>query len=290
MIVPGLFLMVVLGLLSQNLQARLRSFVHRQRIFVLAAPVILTATFAAAAWNAHAGSLRLTLLVLVYTLVPTLLVAWPGGRPGEARWSDMAGILALWLPLEFAAGASLVPKAAQGYLHAVAYGVSIVLALWLFLIVRGLKGIKYNLPRSAKDLLNPVVGFVLLAPVLAVIGLLTGFLSPVHTPHVALWKVGLRYLVIFCATALPEEILFRGLIQNWMMQRFGATNRTLFAAGFIFGCSHLNNGPLPSPNWRYMILATLAGVVFGRVFQKSTSILSSASLHAAVDTVKYAIF
>ena len=45
-----------------------------------------------------------------------------------------------------------------------------------------------------------------------------------------------------------------------------------------------------SPAQRYMILATLAGVVFGRVFQKSPSILSSASLHAAVDTVKYAIF
>src|SRR5690349_16232728 len=99
MIVPGLFLIVVLGLLSQNLQARLRSLVHRQPLFVLAAPAIPTATFAAAAWNAHAGSLRLALLVLVYTLVPTLLVAWPGGRPGEARWSDMAAILALWLPL-----------------------------------------------------------------------------------------------------------------------------------------------------------------------------------------------
>jgi membrane protease YdiL (CAAX protease family) len=74
------------------------------------------------------------------------------------------------------------------------------------------------------------------------------------------------------------------------MQRFGATNRTLLAAGFIFGCSHLNNGPQSLPNWRYMILATLAGVVFGRVFQKSTSILSSVSLHAAVDTAKYAFF
>ena len=39
-----------------------------------------------------------------------------------------------------------------------------------------------------------------------------------------------------------------------------------------------------------VILATLAGIVFGRVFQKSTSIVSSVSLHAAVDTVKYAIF
>jgi uncharacterized protein len=167
--------------------------------------------------------------------------------------------------------------------------VAIVLALWLFLIYRGMKGVKYNLPRR-QDLLYPAIGFALLAPVLGVLGLLLGFLGPMHAPHVAAYKVGLRYLIIFGATALPEEILFRGLIQNWIMQRFGESGWTLLAAGFIFGCSHLNNGPLPTPNWRYMILATIAGVVFGRVFQKSSSILSSASLHAAVDTVKYAIF
>jgi membrane protease YdiL (CAAX protease family) len=129
-----------------------------------------------------------------------------------------------------------------------------------------------------------------LAPVLAALGLVLGFLPPMHAAHVAWLKIPLRYLVILCATALPEEILFRGLIQNWLMQTFGDGFRTLLAAGFIFGCSHLNNGPQPLPNWRYMILATLAGVVFGRVFQKSSSILSSASLHAAVDTVKYAFF
>jgi membrane protease YdiL (CAAX protease family) len=290
MIVPGLLLVIVLGLLSQKIQARLRRLAQRRTSIVLLAPVLLTAIFAATAYSAGARSLRLTLLVLTYTLAPTLLVLLPRGANGEARWSDMAAILMLWLPLEFAAGASLVPKPAQGYLHAVAYGVAIVLALWLFLICRGLKGIKYNLPRSLKDLWNPLIGFLVLAPVLGVLGLLIGFLPSMHAPHVASGKIPLRYLVIFCATALPEEILFRGLIQNWIMQRFGANNRTLLAAGFIFGCSHLNNGPLPSPNWRYMILATLAGIVFGRVFQKSSSILSSASLHAAVDTVKYAFF
>jgi uncharacterized protein len=290
MIVPGLLLIVVLGFLSQSVQERLKPLVQRRRLLVLILPFLLTAVFGFAAWNVGAASGSLIVLVLAYTLAPALLVLLAGGPPGVARWSDMAGILMLWLPLEFAAGASLVPKPAQGYLHAVAYGVSIVLALWLFLICRALKGVKYSLPRSGKDLLNPIAGFLLLAPVLGVLGLLLGFLPGMHSPHVAWFKVATRYLVIFCATALPEEILFRGLIQNWIMQRFGANNRTLLAAGFIFGCSHLNNGPQPLPNWRYMILATLAGIVFGRVFQKSSSILSSASLHAAVDTVKYAFF
>jgi hypothetical protein len=69
-------------------------------------------------------------------------------------------------------------------------------------------------------------------------------------------------------TALPEEILFRGLIQNCIAQRFGTSTSTLLISAFIFGCAHLDNGPGPLPNWRYMILATIAGVAYGKVFRE----------------------
>jgi uncharacterized protein len=283
MVVPGLLLIVVLALLSQRMQAGLWLWVRGRRGAVLAGPLTLSGLFLLAAWSAGAWSPPLVLLVLGYTLAPTVAVML--SRPG---WVDFAAIGMLWLPLEFAAGASLVPKPVQGYLHTVGYGVAIVLALWLFLIYRGMKGIKYNLPRRREDLLNPLIGFAVVVPVLIGLGLWLGFLGPWHAPRFAWPKIGTRYLAIFCGTALPEEILFRGLIQNWLMQRFGASIWTLGAAGLIFGCAHLDNGPQPLPNWRYMILATIAGVVFGRVFQKSSSIISSASLHAAVNTVKYA--
>lgn len=155
MALPGLLLIIVLGLLSQGVQARLRSAVYRRRALILAGPLLLTAIFSVAAWTAGAASVPLSLLVLAYTLAPTLSVLLPRATVGVAHWADLAGILLLWLPLEFAAGASLVPKPAQGYLHAVAYGVAIVLALWLFLIYRALKGVKYNLPRRRQDLLYP---------------------------------------------------------------------------------------------------------------------------------------
>jgi len=96
--------------------------------------------------------------------------------------------------------------------------------------------------------------------------------------------------VILAATALPEEILFRGFIQNCLMQKFGANTRTLLVAALIFGCAHLNNGPQPLPNWRYMILATIAGAVYGKVFQESSSILASATLHALINTIKHTCF
>ena len=96
--------------------------------------------------------------------------------------------------------------------------------------------------------------------------------------------------VILVGTALPEEILFRSLIQNLIMLRFGASWRTLLAASLIFGCAHLDNGPQPLPNWRYMILATIAGVAYGKVFQRSSTVLSSAALHAMVDWTKHFFF
>jgi len=91
-------------------------------------------------------------------------------------------------------------------------------------------------------------------------------------------------------TALPEEILFRSLIQNWLMQRYGFTLRMLLLAGFIFGCAHLDNGPQPLPNWRYMILATIAGVAYGKVFQQSSTVFSSVTFHALVDATKHIWF
>jgi hypothetical protein len=96
--------------------------------------------------------------------------------------------------------------------------------------------------------------------------------------------------LIYAGTALPEEILFRSLIQNLLMQRFGSGAGTLLAASFIFGCAHLDNGPQALPNWRYMILATIAGVAYGKVFQKASSVLSSAGLHMLVDWTKHFFF
>ena len=64
----------------------------------------------------------------------------------------------------------------------------------------------------------------------------------------------------------------------------------MLLASLIFGCAHLDNGPQPLPNWRYMIMATIAGWAYGRVFQRSGSVMSAAGLHMAVDWTKHFFF
>jgi uncharacterized protein len=148
---------------------------------------------------------------------------------------------------------------------------------------------KYNPPRTARDWRLPLIGFAAVAPVLAIVGIAIGFIPPPHLPTRSIGSMAAAVGLIFVATALPEEILFRSLIQNLLMLRFGAGWRTLIAASGIFGAAHLDNGPAV-PNWRYAIEATIAGVAYGRVFQKASSVTSSAMLHMLVDWTKHFFF
>jgi membrane protease YdiL (CAAX protease family) len=282
---------LVLAFFSRALQDRLRKAFARRPGAVWLAPLLLTALFAAASVLAGAASVAIVAAVLAYTAAPTLCVFLAGRGPaGKPRAWDFIAILLLWLPLEFAAGARLVPRPAQGFLHSVAYGVAILLGLILFLCFRGFEGMKYNLPRRVSDFGLALAAFAMTAPVLIGVGILIGFLPSPHLPTATGGKMAAAIGIIFAGTALPEEILFRSLIQNLMMQRWGANLRTLLAAALIFGAAHLDNGPQPLPNWRYMILATVAGVAYGKVFQKGSSVVASASLHMLVDWTKHYFF
>ena len=284
-------LAAIFSLLAPGLQRRLQQLLHGRPSTLWAAPILLTAVFAAASWYAGAFGVPLTLMVLAYTLAPVAVAYWQGPavepRPGAL---DFLGIAILWFPIEFAAGGALVPRAAQGFLHSVAYGIAILLGLILWTGFRSFAGMKYNPPRRKRDLWLPLAGFGLLAPVLATVGIAIGFIPPPHLPTQSAGRMAAAIGIIYAATALPEEILFRALIQNLLMQRFGSTARTLLLASFIFGCAHLDNGPQPVPNWRYMIMATIAGYAYGKVFQKASTVLSSAGLHMMVDWTKHFFF
>src|ERR1700709_1041614 len=117
----------VLSLLAPGLQRQLRTLFRRRPAFIWALPVLFTTFFAAAMLVVDAFSLPLLLMMLAYTLAPISCTFFQG--PADApnpTGLDFLAILLLWLPIEFASGASLVPRAAQGFLHSVAYGIAIL--------------------------------------------------------------------------------------------------------------------------------------------------------------------
>jgi len=289
-LIAAIFLALILALLCLRLQDALRKLLAARPALLFLAPAILSGLFCGAAAAVGALTLPLAALILVYTFLPSVC-AWTIRHHPAPAWADFGIILLLWLPLELSVGGPFVPRPVQGILHMAAYGVSVTLGLVLFLLFRRLDGIKYRLPAHWRDFVNPLIAFAALAPVLMLLGRALGFLVPIHlpAPRSALAFAG-QFLLILAATALPEEILFRGLIQNSLMRKLGARETTLLFASFIFGAAHLNNGPGPLPNWRYMILATIAGYAYGKVFEKSSSIFASAFLHALVDSVKHWFF
>lgn len=289
MLVLAFLLLTILVFLAPVVRNCIRTALQSRPALLFAVPAVLTLLFSGLAVATGAFSVPLALLVLAYTFAP-VLAAYFEGPDRPPTWLDFAIILMLWLPLEFSAGQHLIPKPAQGFLHSVAYGIAILLGLTIFLGFRTLPDMKFNLP-SVRDLSYGLAAFLIAAPFLIAAGRLLDFIPPFHTPaHPSPRGIGVTFGAIFVGTALPEEILFRSLIQNWLMQRFGFTTPVLLVAAFIFGCAHLDNGPQPLPNWRYMILATIAGVAYGKAFQKSGSVFSSVTSHALVDATKHLFF
>jgi hypothetical protein len=83
--------------------------------------------------------------------------------------------------------------------------------------------------------------------------------------------------------ARPEELFFRGLMLNMLERRMG-TNRALAVTSLLFGLAHFNKRAAFF-NWRYVILAAIAGVFYGRAWLARRRLMASSITHATVDTV-----
>lgn len=285
--VIAVFLFILLALFAAPVQTRLRRWLQVGGTRVLLVPAAITAGFAVVLAGAAAPAF--IALAAVWAFAPALLVLSGGAGERPPRAADFAAILLLWLPLDFYAGKELLAREAWGLANITAHGAAVTLALFLFLVYRGLKGIKYNLPLRWSDVAYPAAALVIAAPVLAGVAWGVGFMGLFRMfSQFAPAGAGALFLKTLLGVGLPGELLFRGLIQNWLMQRFGESNAVVFGAAVIFGAAHLNNAP--APNWGYMALATVAGFIYGKVFQRSQTILAPASLHAAVNTARHIFF
>jgi membrane protease YdiL (CAAX protease family) len=102
--------------------------------------------------------------------------------------------------------------------------------------------------------------------------------------------VGILFLI-----AIPEELLFRGIIQNLLERALpGAKWLPLVLASLIFGFAHANNANPPYFTfsiagmtiefpWVYVLLATIAGLFYGLTYQKTRKITAAAVVHCLVD-------
>jgi hypothetical protein len=91
------------------------------------------------------------------------------------------------------------------------------------------------------------------------------------------------WLYIFIFVAVPEELFFRAWVQNFLERRVGRC-AALAITAFLFGLSHFNKRSAHF-NWRYVILATVAGIFYGRAWRENRRLPASAITHASVDAI-----
>lgn len=205
----------------------------------------------------------------------------PGGiRPAVPRlcWQDVLVLAAVGLPIEFGWFRGAFP---HNGLDALSRLMVVDSALYAFLVVRGLDGIGYDFRPRLRDLLIGLRELLFFAPIVIGLGIGLHFITPhggLPSGVTALSSV----LVTFFFVAIPEELFFRGLLQNLLEQRTGRQG-ALGASAVIFGLSHFNK-PLPF-NWRYVLLSTIAGIFYGRAWRDRRRLLSSATTHTLVDVL-----
>ncbi|MGD0522139.1 MAG: CPBP family intramembrane glutamic endopeptidase [Terracidiphilus sp.] len=150
------------------------------------------------------------------------------------------------------------------------------------LMIRQLNEVGFDLRLRLRDAGIGLREFVFYAPIALVLGLSIGFLH-LHASWPHLPQLGGAFLFTFFFIAVPEELFFRGWLQNLLERRMGRTAALLLTA-LLFGLAHFNKRAVLF-NWRYVILAALAGIFYGRAWRQERRVGASAITHACVDTV-----
>jgi membrane protease YdiL (CAAX protease family) len=267
----------MLWLGSNTVLERLECWIAAERERIALVPSGLWLLYLIYAAGMEIADARSALVMAIYLALPFLAM-------NMTRNAEPLVILWLWLPLEFGILRSLlITRAAGPDLHYVfAQILALDAGIVAFAVWNRTPAIGYRFDVAPKILSNGFIHFVLFAAIAIPLGWAITFIRYSFAIS-KLYTAPLVFLGIFFFTALPEEFLFRGLIQNWIQRTTRRPTFSLVTASVIFGASHLNNGP-PIPNYKYFFMASIAGVFYGRAWRNTGSLMASSMTHALVDT------
>jgi membrane protease YdiL (CAAX protease family) len=220
-------------------------------------------------WRAALTVVAFPVLVAAFLELPTLQkqMTW---RDGAALIIIAATYYLKWLQTASPPELAFLPKL---FLANV--------ALYCFLVIRGLEGAGYSLVPTRSAVMVGLREWVFFLPIAVTLGELTRFIH-FHSNVPRLGNVTASILLTFLLIAIPEELFFRAILQNLLETRIGRT-RALLVAAILFGLSHFNHGA--GFNWRYVLLASIAGIFYGRAWRAERQIFASLVTHTAVDVV-----
>jgi len=212
-----------------------------------------------------------------FPVVLAALLVYPAFEP-RFNWRDAVVLLTIAAVLELRLLSPAWPYTGLGSLPKL-YLADVV--LYIYLVVRGIDGMGYSFTPSVRTFVIAAREWAFFAPFGIGLGLALKFIafhprlpSPAHAAAAV--------LVIFLLTAVPEELFFRGILQNLLETRLGRTG-ALILTSVLFGLSHFHKGA--AFNWRYVLLAAIAGIFYGRAWRAERKVLASSITHTAVDVI-----
>jgi membrane protease YdiL (CAAX protease family) len=225
--------------------------------------------------------------VFAFIFVPLALAA-TARRASPGAWQDYVTIAAVWTAVKFSPTHALWPTpGGLRFAYILTVLLCVTVAIAVFLLVRQFDGVGYNIGWGPRWSLYVFGSFLVFAAI--AIPLATALHFVEFGPHLRELRVlPLVSLAILCFTAWPEELLFRGLLQNMLQRTTKNENVAWVVASILFGFSHITN--MGFPNWRYVILASIAGMFYGWTWRKTNSIFASAVVHALVDALWHFLF
>jgi membrane protease YdiL (CAAX protease family) len=213
-----------------------------------------------------------------------VVVAWLLGQAAAAdpeqrgNWRDAVVLLMLGLAVDLRWFDAAWPDG----LRALNELLLVDIGLYGFLAIRQLSGTGYDFYLRWSDWKSGFRELIFFTPLVLILGLALGFIHP-HANLPQAGTAALRWLGIFCFTAVPEELFFRGWVQN-LLERRVARRTALLIASVLFGLSHFNKRSAHF-NWRYVLLATIAGIFYGRAWRVQRRVPASSITHASVDWI-----
>jgi uncharacterized protein len=245
----------------------------------------LVAYFTYAVGTATASWQR-TAAVLGFVLIPPALAA-TAERQSPGAWQDFLILGGIWVGVKFSPSHWLWPYPGGHLAYVLTVLLCLNVALAVFVLIRKVKGIGYSIGWGNRWGFYVLASYIVFVAIAIPLG--TGMHFIQFAPRWLSWETfPITLITIFFFTAWPEEFLFRGLLQNLLSRATRSDFRGWWMASILFGFSHITN--MGFPNWRYVLLASIAGIFYGWTWRKSGSIFASAIVHALVDATWHFFF
>lgn len=215
--------------------------------------------------------------ILVAALLEFLTRENSGGRV-TLQWPDLVSLAILGVPIVMRWLHGAYPHPA---LSAMPKLLLTDAALYGFLVVRNVEDVGYDFRPRWRDLAIGMRELAFFAPFGIGGGFLLHFIG-FHRVAPSLWEFCAGWITTFILIAIPEELFFRGILLNLLERRMGP-RAALLVSAVVFGFSHFNKRA--AFNWRYVILATVAGIFYGRAWHDRRRLFTSGITHATVDVI-----